>query len=182
MQVWVYVRAINGRRTWLFRTRFLFIFIFWISLPNCVLCIFFSRDNELQTYHGNFLLMDNKHRKLFVIKQSRPLWAASRHKANTSHGQPVYGICRLYGNVHGRRHGFDGGSTIWRAERAKKNSNPHLLHTWGHKTEHCTVFFVVIMTSKRLPVANAQQLPVWLLWRDWNCRTLFNELHMKRSW
>ena len=37
-----------------------------------MLCIFFfSRDNELQTHHGNFLLMDNKHRKLFVIKQSK---------------------------------------------------------------------------------------------------------------
>ena len=32
-------------------------------LPNCVLQnLFFSRDNELQIYHGNFLLMDNKHR------------------------------------------------------------------------------------------------------------------------
>ena len=32
---------------------------------------FFGRDmHELQIYHGNFLIMDNKHRKLFVIKQS----------------------------------------------------------------------------------------------------------------
>jgi len=36
-------------------------------LPNCVLR--FGRDSELQIYHGNFLLMDNKHRKLFVVKQ-----------------------------------------------------------------------------------------------------------------
>jgi len=33
--------------------------------------LFSSRDNDLQIYHGNFLLMDNKHRKLFVIKQSK---------------------------------------------------------------------------------------------------------------
>ena len=31
---------------------------------------FFGRYNELQIYHGNFLLMDIKHRKLFVIKPS----------------------------------------------------------------------------------------------------------------
>jgi len=37
----------------------------------CALSLFFSRDNELQTYHGNFLLMDNKHRKLFVTEQSK---------------------------------------------------------------------------------------------------------------
>ena len=32
---------------------------------------FYGRDNELQTYHGNFTLMDNKHGKLFVVKQSK---------------------------------------------------------------------------------------------------------------
>ena len=37
----------------------------------CALNLFFGRDNELQIYHGNFLLLDNKHRKLFVIKQSK---------------------------------------------------------------------------------------------------------------
>ena len=31
---------------------------------------FFGRDNELHIFHGNYLLMDNKHRKLFVITQS----------------------------------------------------------------------------------------------------------------
>ena len=40
-------------------------------LPMCALNIFFGRVNELQIYHGNFLLMDNKHRKSFVIKQSK---------------------------------------------------------------------------------------------------------------
>jgi len=37
----------------------------------CALNLFFDRDKELQIYHGNFLLMDNKHRKLFVIKQTK---------------------------------------------------------------------------------------------------------------
>ena len=32
---------------------------------------FFGRDNELQIHHGNFLLTDYKHRKSFVIKQSK---------------------------------------------------------------------------------------------------------------
>ena len=31
----------------------------------------FGRDNELQTYHGKLVLMDNKRRKLFVIKQGK---------------------------------------------------------------------------------------------------------------
>ena len=37
----------------------------------CALNPFFGRDDELQIYHGNFLLMDNTHRKFFVIKQSK---------------------------------------------------------------------------------------------------------------
>ena len=32
---------------------------------------FFSRDNELQIYHDNVLLMDDKHGKLFVIRQRK---------------------------------------------------------------------------------------------------------------
>ena len=41
-------------------------------LPNCVLQIFFfGQDDDLQIYHGNFLLMGNKHGKLFVIKLSK---------------------------------------------------------------------------------------------------------------
>ena len=37
----------------------------------CALNLFFGRVSELQIYRGNFLLMDNKHGKLFVIKQSK---------------------------------------------------------------------------------------------------------------
>ena len=40
-------------------------------LVNCVLQIFSSRDDELPIHHGNFLLTDNKHGKLFVIKQAK---------------------------------------------------------------------------------------------------------------
>jgi len=39
----------------------------WQIVPQ----IFFGRDNELPIYHGNFLLMDNKYRKLLVIRQSK---------------------------------------------------------------------------------------------------------------
>ena len=47
-----------------------------ITIPPKVLRIvccnfFFRRDYKLQTYHENFLSMDNKYRKLFVIKQSK---------------------------------------------------------------------------------------------------------------
>ena len=33
-------------------------------------------------------------------------------------------------------------------------SDPHLLHTWGHETDSCTVFVIVIMTFKCLPASN----------------------------
>jgi len=33
--------------------------------------LLFYRGNDLQMYNGNILLMDNKHRKLFVSKQSK---------------------------------------------------------------------------------------------------------------
>jgi len=35
----------------------------------CALNLFFGLGNELQMYHGNILSMDNKHSKLFVVKQ-----------------------------------------------------------------------------------------------------------------
>jgi len=60
------------------------IFFFWgggISPKNlqfpqtvaklCALNLFISQGSELQIHDGNILLMDNKHRKLFVIKQSK---------------------------------------------------------------------------------------------------------------
>jgi len=37
----------------------------------CAVNLFFCQDDELPIYHGNFLVMGNKHRKLFVVKQSK---------------------------------------------------------------------------------------------------------------
>jgi len=51
---------------------------------------FFGWDNELQIYHRNFLLMDNKHRKSFVIKQSKQCKLPKLHK-NTFGGWALPG-------------------------------------------------------------------------------------------
>jgi len=45
-----------------------------------------GRDNELQIYHGIFLLMDNKHGKLFVTKQSKGYKITPRMHKNTLGG------------------------------------------------------------------------------------------------
>ena len=52
----------------------------------CALNLFFGRDNELQIYHGNLLLMDNKQRKLFVIKQSKGCKVMPKMHSNMSGG------------------------------------------------------------------------------------------------
>ena len=57
----------------------------------CALNLFFGRDNELQIYHGNFLLMDNKHRKLFVIKQSKVCKFMPKVHQNTLGGRARWG-------------------------------------------------------------------------------------------
>ena len=41
------------------------------ATKSCALNLSFGRDSELQIYHGNFLLMDNKHGKLFVTEPSK---------------------------------------------------------------------------------------------------------------
>jgi len=62
-------------------------------LPNCALNIFFGRDNELQIYHGIFLLIiDNKHRKLIVIKQSKRCKFMPKMHQNTIGGAPSVGL------------------------------------------------------------------------------------------
>ena len=45
-----------------------------------------DRDNELQIYHKNFLLMDNKHRKLVVIQQSEGSKFMPKMQQNTHRG------------------------------------------------------------------------------------------------
>ena len=57
----------------------------------CALNLFFCRYIELQIYHGNFLLMDNKHRKLFVIKQSEGCTFMPRMYQNTFCNRAVPG-------------------------------------------------------------------------------------------
>ena len=60
-----------------------------IRLPDCVLWIFFfGRDSELQIYHVDFILMDNKHRKLFVIKLSRECKVTPKIHPDTFGGSP----------------------------------------------------------------------------------------------
>ena len=41
-----------------------------VAAKSCAVNLF-QLGHELQIYHGNFLLMDNKHMKLFTIKQSK---------------------------------------------------------------------------------------------------------------
>jgi len=54
---------------------------------------FFGRDNELQIYHGIFLLIiDNKHRKLIVIKQSKRCKFMPKMHQNTIGGAPSVGL------------------------------------------------------------------------------------------
>ena len=47
----------------------------------------FGRDNELQIYHGNFLLTYIKHIKLFVIKQSKGYKFMPKTHQNTFGGR-----------------------------------------------------------------------------------------------
>ena len=77
-------------------------------LPNCALNIFFGRDNELQIYHGIFLLIiDNKHRKLIVIKQSKRCKFMPKMHQNTIGGAPSVGLFTSWksNTAAGRRFG-----------------------------------------------------------------------------
>jgi len=62
-----------------------------MAVKLCALNLFFGRDNELQIYHGNFLLMDTKHRKLFVIKQSKGCKFMPKVYQNTLGGRAPLG-------------------------------------------------------------------------------------------
>ena len=52
---------------------------------------FFDGDSELKIYPGNFLLMDNKHRKLYVIKQSKGCKFMPKMQQNTFGGRAPSG-------------------------------------------------------------------------------------------
>jgi len=58
------------------------------AAKSAALNLFFGRNSELQIYHGNFL-MDNKHMKLFVIKQSK--WRVERVDRKGSEGSTYKG-------------------------------------------------------------------------------------------
>ena len=52
-------------------------------LPNCALNLFWPGTINYKLYHKNFLLMDNKHRKLFVTKQSKGYKFMPKMQQNT---------------------------------------------------------------------------------------------------
>ena len=59
-------------------------------LPNCVLINhFLTEAMNYEIHHGNFLLMDNKHNKLFIIKQSK--WCKFMLKMH----QNIFGVRAL---------------------------------------------------------------------------------------
>ena len=65
------------------------------SLPpnDCqtVCSVFFDWDNELQINYGNFLLINNKHRKLIVIKWSKGCKFVAKMHQNTFGGRTLPG-------------------------------------------------------------------------------------------
>jgi len=70
----------------------------------CALNLFFGRGNELQICHGNILLMDNKHGKLFVIKQSKGCKFMPKMHQNMFRGRPPTSTGDAEGS-EGRREG-----------------------------------------------------------------------------
>ena len=60
----------------------------------CALNLYFCSDSELQIYYGNFLLMDNKRRKLFVIKQSKWCRFMPKMHQNMFGGRGAYAVMR----------------------------------------------------------------------------------------
>jgi len=66
----------------------------------CALSLFFGRGSESQIYHGNFLLIDNKHRKLFVIMQPKGCKFMRKMHQNMFSGRQTYFWCILRINLH----------------------------------------------------------------------------------
>ena len=65
----------------------------------CALSLFFSRNSGLQIYHENFLLMDNKHGKLFIIKQSIGCKFMLKRRQNTFGGRALRGPAGGWGSL-----------------------------------------------------------------------------------
>ena len=68
-------------------------------LPNCALNLFFRQRQRITNISRNFLLMDNEHRKLFAIKQSKGCRFMPKMYQNTFGGRappgPAGGACAL---------------------------------------------------------------------------------------
>ena len=73
------------------------------------LLIFFGRGSELQMHQGNILWLNNKHMKLFVIKQSKGCKFTPRIHQNTfgGHAPPrAAGGCAPHPKPHSRNGGY----------------------------------------------------------------------------
>ena len=79
----------------------------------CALSLFFGRGSESQIYHGNFLLIDNKHRKLFVIMQPKGCKFMRKMHQNMFSGRQTYFWCILRINLHHFK--FWKSVNIWRS-------------------------------------------------------------------
>ena len=66
----------------------------------CALSLFFGRGSESQIYHGNFLLIDNKHRKLFVIMQPKGCKFMRKMHQNMFSGRQTYFWCIFSIKLH----------------------------------------------------------------------------------
>jgi len=62
-----------------------------VAAKLCALYLFFGQDSELQILHGNFLLVDDKHRKLFAIKQPKGCKFMLKMHLNTFGQDPLRG-------------------------------------------------------------------------------------------
>jgi len=90
-------------------------------------------------------------------------------------------VSRLYTNFT-----FTVSPWRWGFSQANKIGPYHLLHTWGtrnltlHSFHYCNYDVYTITCSKWHYITVS--ITVWLMWRDLNCRTIFNKLHSKWSW
>ena len=87
----------------------------------CALDLFFDRDSELQIYHGNFLLMHNRHRKLFVIKQPKGSKFMPKIHQNTFGSRALPGpVGGGLMQMHSRRPSSRNGGLFLRAGRDRE--------------------------------------------------------------
>jgi len=77
--------------------------------------------HQLQIYHGNILLMDNKHRKVFVIKQSKGCKFMPKIHQNTFGSRALPGpVGGGLMQMHSRRPSSRNGGLFLRAGRDRE--------------------------------------------------------------